>query len=259
MRTNHIMRCTLLALFVILAGCQPIQPIASVADEAQPVVALANKTLVLYETGFEPPQFTQGKLDGQHGWGQWVGRASGATIADTTPATGRQALQNDGSLMTPVPGATWSGVINYYNVNYNAIEHKTPVLMIEADVRLDGPRIDKDAGPDDRVSASLVTWDLYGEGLAFNRLLSTGNVQTSGEGSAPVTLGEYHRLGLKLDFMHQTAEHFLDGVSFGVEPFRDTHSAVGLGDVRLDLVGNPTVGAQYMAYYDNLVVRIVPP
>jgi hypothetical protein len=259
MRTNQIMHCTLLALFVILAGCQPIQPIAPVADAAQPGAEIGNKTLVLYETGFEPPNFMLGKLDGQRGWVQWVGRAGGATIADTTSATGRQALHNDGRLMTPVPGATWSGVINYYTVNYNAIEHKTPVLMIEADVRLDGPNMDNDAGPDDRVSASLVAWGLYGEGLAFNLLLSTGKVQTIREGSAPVTLGEYHRLGLKLDFMHQTAEYFLDGVSFGVEPFRDTHSAVGLGDVRLDLVGNPTVGAQYTASYDNLVVRIVPP
>lgn len=260
MRTNQPMRCTLLALFVILAGCRPIQPVAPVVEEAQPVAEIADKTLVLYETGFEPPDFTLGKLDGQHGWGQWVGWAGGATIADTTPATGHQALHNDGRRMTPVPDRPWSGVITYYNVNYNAMKHKTPVLMIEADVRLDGPpSLDKEAGPDGRVSASLVAWGLYGEGLAFNLLLSTEKVLTIGERSAPVTLGEYHRLGLKLDFLHQTAEYFLDGVSFGVEPFRDTQSAVGLGDVRLDLVGNPTVGAQYTASYDNLVVRIVPP
>jgi hypothetical protein len=259
---SHSLLALILPLgLALLAGCRPIQPVAPAADQAQPAAEMADPTTVLYQTGFEPPEFALEPLEGQGGWHQWIGQAGGATIASVTPATGSQALRNDGSLMTPVPDRPWSGVITYYNVNYNAVEHQTPVLMIEADVRLDGPSTDTGAGlQDDKVSANLVAWDVNaagGQGLAFNQLSSSEKVLTSAGTSAPVTLGEYHRLGLRLDFTQQTAEYFVDGVSFGIEPFRDTQSAVGLGDVRLDLVGDPDIAAQYTASYDNLMIRVI--
>ncbi len=145
-----------------------------------------------------------------------------------------------------------------YVLNYDVVAHKTPLLEVEADVRLDGPNT-----ADDKISANLVATAVDKAGslasLAFNQLSSNGKVLTTGEGNAPVTLAKYHRLGLRLDFSKQEAEYFLDGVFFGIEPFRDTHEAVALYSIRLDLVGDPTVGSQYTAYYDNLVVRVVTP
>jgi hypothetical protein len=247
-----------LLLVFTLVSCQPIQPVSiSAATESQPTTEPTDDTTILYQTGFEAPNFTPGNLNGQSKWVQRVGKVGGASIADGSPATGEQALHNDGSLMAPVPSVPWSGVLTLYNLGYDVIKQGTPVLLIEADVRLDGP--DTVA---DEVSANLVAMGVDADGpagLAFNQLSSSGKVLTVANGSAPVTLGEYHRLGLRLDFTQQTAEYFLDGVSFGVEPFRDTQSAKGLMGVRLDLVGEPEVGAQYTASYDNLVVRVVAP
>src|SRR5215212_225138 len=86
----------------LVVGCMPIQLVAPAADQSQPAAELADATTVLYQTGFEPPAFALGTLSGQRGWEQRVGRVGGATIANTAPATGSQALHNDGSLMTPV-------------------------------------------------------------------------------------------------------------------------------------------------------------
>jgi hypothetical protein len=65
--------------------------------------------------------------------------------------------------------------------------------------------------------------------------------------------------GFAPDFSQQTAEYFLNGVSFGTEPFRDTQSAKGLMGVWLDLVGGPEVGVHYTAAYDKLMVQVVAP
>ena len=238
-----------LALLALLAGCVPIHPVT----DAHPV-----SSTVLYQTGFEPPAFTPGSVVSQQSWLQPVGQYGGATIATVAPASGVQALRNDGALMTPVPTRPWSGVLTLYTLNYNVIDHHTPVLTIEADVRLDGPRSSKGSG----VHANLVALGLtpFGRaGLAFNELASDAAVYSVRGASAPAALGKYQHLGLRLDFTQQTAEYFLNGVSFGIEPFRDTKRAVELFAVRLDLVGDPAVAAQYTAFYDNLVVKAVVP
>jgi len=238
-----------LAILALLAGCVPIHPVT----DAHPV-----SSTVLYQTGFEPPAFTPGSVVLQQGWLQPVGQYGGATIATVAPASGVQALRNDGALMTPVPTRPWSGVLTLYPLNYNVIDHHTPVLTIEADVRLDGPRSGKDSG----VYANLVALGFtpFGRaGLAFNRLASDAAVYSVSGASAPAALGKYQHLGLRLDFTHQTAEYFLNGIPFGIEPFRDTKTALGLFAVRLDLVGDPAIAAQYTAFYDNLVVKAVVP
>ncbi len=58
--------CMLLAWLILLTGCQPIQPVPAGA-QAQPTTAKTAATTVLYETGFEPPTFKLGELDGQSG------------------------------------------------------------------------------------------------------------------------------------------------------------------------------------------------
>ena len=238
-----------LAVLTLLAGCVPIHPVTT----APPA-----RTTVLYQTDFEPPAFAPGAFDAQHGWSQRIGQPNGATISTLAPASGVQALRNDGALMAPVTGRPWSGVLTMYAINYNVNEHHTPVLDIEADVRLDGPNSGNGPG----VKANLVALGVtpYGTaGLAFNGLASDAAVYSVHGASAPAALGRYQHLGLRLDFTHQTAEYFLNGVSFGIEPFRDTKRAVELFAVRLDLVGDPAVAAQYTAFYDNLVVKAVVP
>jgi hypothetical protein len=252
----------LFTLLMLLAGCTPIQLVRVSAPPAGSHADSAVQTTVLYATGFETDDFTPGALNGQSGWFQWVGQPGGAEISTAAPASGAQSLSIDGALMAPVPDRPWSGVLTYFAPRHNIEMHDTPILEIEADVRLDGPGTDIGTGlDDDKVSANLVAIGTDGsgsQGLAFNQLSSSEKVITSGGASAPVTLGEYHRLGLRLDFAQQTAEYFLDGVSIGVEPFRDTRSAQGLVEVRLDLAGAPDVGQQYKAYYDNLVIKAGP-
>ena len=138
----------------------PLHPVT----EANPA-----RTTVLYQTGFEPPAFAPGPLSGQRDWTQELGRHDGATIAAMEPVTGGQALRGDGTAMVKLPTHPFSGVLTLYQLNYNVIEHHTPVVELEADARLGG----SNSGSGPLVNANLVAVGLmpYGQAfLAFNAL-----------------------------------------------------------------------------------------
>src|SRR5438270_6946310 len=100
--------------------------------------------VTLYSTGFEPPIYVPGDINGQDGWTTGVansstggsGANSAALVTTNDPSSGIQALVLDGSRLTSSNGLQPS-VFADHSFNFNA--NNTPILTLQADMRLDGP------------------------------------------------------------------------------------------------------------------------
>lgn len=225
----------------------------------------------IYRTGFEPPLYGVGPLSGQDGWLS-ITHDAAATVTTDGPGKGRQSLHVDGRLLVPIPGQDARGSLNFRNLYYDAQAAGTPVVDVEADVRLDGPRTYGTDPQDDGVSARLVAIGLNPAGvrrrLGFAVISSNGAFHGTADGSrtvvsTPVRLGHTYTVRMRLDFAQRTVEFFLEDRSLGAFPFNDADATVPvLANVRLDVRAENTPfydGAPYQASFDDLTVRVARP
>ncbi|HEY6563287.1 MAG TPA: hypothetical protein VIY86_02220, partial [Pirellulaceae bacterium] len=156
-------------------------------------------------------------------------------------------------------------------------------VEISADVRLDGPQTGTlGTRAQDMIGAQLEgAVLLQGQG-GFRQ--SAGTLRISSAGmvfsgspnffSAPISLGEYHRLALRLDFFAQTLTYLVDGTELGTEPmtiqvgnqvrailsdqFNDAPLVV---NGRTQPVNTPELTydpANYTASFDNYRIESIP-
>jgi hypothetical protein len=147
-------------------------------------------------------------------------------------------------------------------LNYNPLGNNTPVVTVQASVRLDGPSTNTGGGiNDDLISANLSVYDETGFFIAELILSSNGtayafagtNVYNFG---TPAALGQYHTLGLELDFANRRTTFFLDGLRLGSLGFGGV-SGLRFGGTSLTLLAfdDPILNpALYTASYDNLSI-----
>ncbi len=225
----------------------------------------------IFRTGFEPPTYTAGPLTGQDGWLS-ITHDAAATVSADRPREGRQSMHIDGRLVVPIPGQDATGSVNFRNLFYDTGAAGTPIVDVQADVRLDGPRTYSDDPNDDAVSARLVAIGLDPDGarrrLGFAVVSSVGAFHAEADGgrivaAAPTTLGHAHTVRMRCDFARRTIEFFLDGRSLGTWPFFDAAAtSTVLANVRLDLRAESTPqydAAPYQASFDKLAVRVARP
>lgn len=224
------------------------------------------KAGIVYATGFEAPTFAAGSpLDGQGGWVA-DSSPSAAVITTNQPASGLQALRVDGADLVDVPdfGLFLGGY--HHDLPYDAITQGTPIVTVEAAVRLDGPSTDLGGGPnDDLLSANFAVGTNDGAGHTLV-LSSNGHVYAFGKGVTPysfeteVTLGAYHILGIRYDFLGGSVGFFVDGKLIGQNSIQPT-VATGIQGVFLELLalddGSVDV-PRYTGYFDDIQVSAVP-
>ncbi len=160
------------------------------------------------------------------------------------------------------------GTMSEWPWNYDPVVNNLPIINIFADVRLDGPSTDTGAGSaDDLISANLVARTRADFIVAEMLLSSSGEVWpgTLGSGGghgleAPVELGRYHNLGLRLDFTEKESEFFLNGNSVGVlslDPDLPERLSLVVTLELLALDDPATIDpGQYTAYFDNLIITV---
>jgi hypothetical protein len=105
-----------------------------------PLVAQSATRTVLYETGFEAPDFnSQLPADGQAGW-RVSGGPEALSIATNHAHAGQQALRIEGALLEQTgPNSSEA----YYSTTVVANQPATnaaPIVELTASVRLDGPQ-----------------------------------------------------------------------------------------------------------------------
>ena len=232
-----------------------------------------------YKTGFEPPVFQPGPLNGQDGWEHPQKTAS---ISVQSPISGQQSIEVDGADLPPLGGG-WIGTrFGRFSI-YDPISGHTPVIDASVDVQLAGPSSDTGQGPaDDLISANL---DFFGTDSESNPLLlgslmlsSSGEVWVFGSRSqdayaagVPIKLSAPHRLKVRADFSTRRTQYFVDGkrveflikgkrsatLPFGPE-MRDAIFAGGF--LSVFAVDDPQLDpALYTARYDNYSVTALVP
>lgn len=229
----------------------------------------AQAEVILYQTGFESPPFTVGNLQGQAGWRSQFANNTSGVVTTANPSSGNQAMQILGSRLAPrFAGDTllW-GSYSIAPLNYDAVARGTPYVLTEADIRLDGPL----TGPPiagDLISANLAVFagpDALRAGELY--LSSDGHLYGAGFGlsylfGVPVALGEYHRLGVGVDFLSRRVDYFLDGNLLGSTTLNPaiTSNLFFRPNFRV-LAVNPPVAfnpADYNGYYDNIRIVAFP-
>jgi hypothetical protein len=240
-----------------------------------PVLALAlvastAKAQLLYHTGFETPNYVAGQtIDGIDGWASFISPLAPLVVANPAEAAhGRRALTcwgGDPNLETTqglLDGA-WAQTV-LVDPSYA----QTALVRVQCDVRLDGP--DTGSGPaNDLVSANLYARNGVG-GSAFVFVSSTGDVYCFADsvgGSAgyqfatPITLGQYTRIAITLDYATHLAAFEVNGVVVGVLPFGGQATEFFRGaTLEFAAYDDPLVvdPSLYTGYWDNLMILEVP-
>lgn len=226
---------------------------------------------VLYATGFEPPAFAAGPLDGQGGF--VVAPTSNPdpfTVTTTGPYSGAQDVAVSGASLTGAPDFVQSTAA--LTLNYDAIAAGRPVVTIEAHVLLNGPSTNTGGGTGDDL-ASINLEALTGSfnpstfaGYDSTYLSSDGQAYGFTTGyfphSATVTLGQYHDLMLILDFAARTATFAVDGSTLGTAAFDPADTSDVLSAVQFTMYSYVIPGtvdpAAYTARIDDLMITAVP-
>jgi hypothetical protein len=211
---------------------------------------------VLYQTGFEPPEFTAGlPVDGQAGW---IARSSvnAGIISTVNPHDGLQDLQVIGGRLEIFP--LINRYLGVYRPNITFDSNGLPV-RIQVDARFDGPRT---------TSADMIA-------LRFNVFTGNDNqaeLAISPDGhiygnmeqgsllfAVPTTPGQYYTLALQLDFASRIAQFFVDGQLLGSQPMPAEPSNRFVANLVVN--GSPEPGynpGDYTAYFDNFSITTVP-
>jgi hypothetical protein len=208
---------------------------------------------VVYQTGFEAPDFRLGSLLGQCGWSS--GSSCSQNAAQIISSSGGQAVQISGSLVA-------SDGPNFYNcnffkslTNYNPVASGTPIVRVAADIWLN---LGASASQSSWQYAFLILNDQNGNGYESIGLDKNGVVfgqnfaspdQIAGIGGTGTN--GFHNLRVDLNFTSRTINYFVDGFSIGSTPFNATSSNL-LGSVSLILQGGHPIDSTLVV--DNLSV-----
>lgn len=214
---------------------------------------------LIYQTGFEAAQgFTAGSsVDGQAGWVSVASPAAGV-VSTVNPAAGLQDLQINGPDLQYFPNfGVYQGAYRYDTL-VNGITN--PRVLVQLDMRLDGPQTFPPI-VGDLTSANFVL-----SNLAALEISSDGHVYADDENSTfyqfgtAVTPGQYHRLGILLDFGAQSESFYADGSLLGTLALPaggPTSFFVYTALISLPDSGSYSHG-DYTGYFDNLSIQSVP-
>ncbi len=198
------------------------------------LLALPAAAQNIYTTRFESPAFVAGTtLVGQDSWLQGPPFLSpnAAVISTDRPRQGRQSVSVSGAdlehqdLVGEITGGYYDAIGSYRRpVDFET--GGTVPVRVSAHVRVDGAQTDGNFfsasiaaratlsdGSNAGVGELAISSDGHVYGYSGNENVPTFLV------SAPVTLGEWHDLAVKLDFAAQTYEFFVDGQSLGAFAF----------------------------------------
>jgi hypothetical protein len=193
---------------------------------------------VLFQTGFEPPAYTTGALNGQNGWAA----PSNGTVESSTVLTGSQAVQFLSS------GLSTQSLISQ-PITYSSIGTLATLVKVQLDFQVS-------------TSGTQSNWDgiaVQGSTGFLGQVVDvSGNfglgLASSIVGSIPVVRGVWHHLELDLDYSAQVLTAYIDGVLLGTGPF--VHSSTTLSLLSLGV--NSAPGSD-LGYFDNVLVSAINP
>jgi hypothetical protein len=225
----------------------------------------------IYETGFENPTFLNGStLQGLDGWASGAPpflNPQAATITNSVAHTGQQSLQVPGSAMaTFAETSPYAAVApNFHPVDFNATLAGESVLVVRADVRIDGPQ---ETTADSSFAVSIAA--VPSEGRYSELVIASNGVLYGLSSFGPEVIIEsvdnplnaWHELEIRLDFESSEYLFRYDSTTFGPFAFEPSFGDDILLRGSLVTYALPDdagfARADYTARFDNFSIRAVP-
>lgn len=188
---------------------------------------------VLYQTGFEAPEFVPGNLAGQNGWS--AGGSVSQNAAQIIVSSGRQELQMFGPLIVSNGPDFYYCSFSKSLTNYNPVVTGTPIVDVSTALwQQQGPTTSQATQftfliLNDQNGNPFGTLGIDQNGIVFAQNWDATN-QVMGDGST-ATNG-FHLLKMELNFTNRTITGFKDGFAIGTMAFNSS-SSNELGGVSL--------------------------
>lgn len=216
------------------------------------VFSVAASAETLFSTGYEPPTYSVGPLDGQDGWD-----AQFFDVAEVTSDFSRSGFQ---SLEFGVD------VTNEFAQRAGSFSTSEPIVMLRQAVYIDGP--DEDAlipdgffiravgfsgdNPDNTEDGGFLGQLTVVNGEGPLGLGANLGLAEEAIGFVPVEVGDWFVLEHVLNLATQTQEAYVDGQFIASAPFVNPATEVSGVEIVVLNAGNHTV------YLDDLSVTAVP-
>ena len=201
------------------------------------VFVAAAPAAIVYSTGFEPPKFTTGNLDGQDGWnGHTDAVPSAAKVQTGVFHSGTQAVKID-------PALIYDSAWYQKDVSFDPVALHTPIVTVEWWMRLDGAQ----------ESGTYWGLDVYGtddQRLGRLQVNSSNKVRFNGvTTSTTITRGVWYDYKLIFDYNTNKYEGFVNGVSVAAPAAMPHHH--GFKDADLTRWGSTLDKCTDLAYFDD--------
>jgi hypothetical protein len=190
----------------------------------------------LFSTGFEPPTYTTGPLNGQGGW------------TNTTPAVVENSVVFAGSQAVAIDSTGASQSIFGQGLNYNSAVDPNQVVVFDVEFM-------------ESATGNDPTWDIFvvdGNAGFIDQLAVRGQVVAFGTNTTvSITPGVWNDFQMVLNFSNQTVDAYLNSVFVSEGNFGSpstTITAFGAG-INSTFNGPDTA----TAYFDNFSVTSVSP
>ena len=221
-------------------------------------------SIPLYTTGFEPPTFVPGPLEGQDGWFAFEGLSKdAATVSTQSPKSGAQSVRIDGAALQPFLGSAFVG--SYLrNVSFDPIGNGLPIVKLSADINVlglgescvTGLSLD---GMDILVPGAVAAFGFVGLNIAAGSSTGSPIIQNQ-DGTAIVSstlynFGEWANVTALFDFANEIVRGVFNGELIGDVPFS---SAVGTQITAVEMFMAGPQPPNLTAQFDNLSVTAVP-
>lgn len=203
--------------------------------------------MVLYETGFERPDFSPNQpLVGQGGFVAYDGVNEDVPIVvENSPGNGTQAVQIRGADLGPY-NSDFYAVFLYVPLNVDLDALGLPILRASVDVQLDLAQDDPT-----NLYVGIQLYDINGAyvtGVGINRGAAIGDNFDGDVVTEAVDPTEIHTVAFEANFSTRLLRFFLNGASFGELAMTGSGIPV-LGDV--DITYSSPEALRGNAYVDN--------
>lgn len=224
------------------------------------LAATASEAAVVYATGFESPNFAAGQpIDGQDGWSSRFGSSAGA-VSTNRPANGSQALEFRASDL-PVFGFGFNLETVRRFLDFDAVAAGSRGVNVAVNVRLDGLEIQDDV-VEAIFSAIDPTFQDYGQmQISADGHLYIYGSQVTDSYVGNVSLREYHRLAMRIDFLSRETTFVIDDLDLVTFAFNSSLQSTVFRAGSLHMAA-PTDAqladpARYAAYFDDFQVQTI--
>jgi hypothetical protein len=196
----------------------------------------------LFSTGFEPPTYTLGALNGQNSWTN----TTIPVVENTVVFAGSQAVAFDS---TGVTGQN----LAVQPLTYNSAADPDQIVVFDAEF------MESPTGNDP-------TWDVFGvgggAGFVAQLTVQNGKAQFGPDGqgivgAVPVTAGVWNDYQLVLNFATGTASAYVDSIFIGSGAFDNPTTTLTSFNLGVNSLLNGTDTAT--GYYDNISVTTTAP